>query len=206
MTERQFYKKAYQLIFIEGKTHQEVYDAEEKESRLGPESVARSISMVPSKEKYASLKGLISIFLGLIATVALIRLVVMFAFDQLGDMTISAIIFAVFLIVISPLMGVYGAMKAKPYNMAGASFFITICIVRGFFSEDFGSPAILYITLALGIGIYICGTMIPRRMRAAYTKHVVDKEKEDGKIVKRITYTFDETTRMSRKEVLKENF
>ena len=36
MTERAFYKKAYQLIFKEGQTYQQVYDEHVKESQLGP--------------------------------------------------------------------------------------------------------------------------------------------------------------------------
>lgn len=205
MTERQFYKKVYQLIFVEGKSHQEVYAAEEKESRLGPESVARTISMVPSREKYQTLKGLLTLFVGSLLALALLRIVAIFAFGQLEDMSTWNMIFAATLVVFCPLMGVLGAMQAKPTLMAMASLFVTVCIIRGFFSEDFGSDIILYVSVALGVAAYIGGTMIPRKMRVGYNREVIEKEK-DGKMVKRVTYSFDESVKMSRKEVFKENF
>ena len=205
MTERKFYKQAYQLIFKEGKTHQEVYDQFVKETKLGPESVARTLSMVPSKRKHESLKSVLMLFIGLVIGIAAIRLVVMFSTDQLEVMNIWTMIFAVLMIVGAPALAIYGSFNGKVYMFGGASFFIVCGIIRGFFSTDLGTEATQYAIIGMGVIAFILSSILPLRLRVGYEQKLIDKEKE-GKIVKRITYTFDDTKRVTRKQAFKENF
>lgn len=205
MTERQLYKKAYKFIFEEGHDHQEMYDLEHIESGLGPETVARTLSMVPSKTKYASIKGLWMTFGGTIALSAILRLIVILQNDQMDTFGTASMIFAGLLIVVAPILGIYGTFAAKPTLFGLASVTMLVGIIQGFATDDLGTSSMKYIIIVLYAAAIIMGGMIPRKLRMAYTKHVIDKEKE-GKIVKRITYTFDEEKSMSRKEIFKENF
>lgn len=205
MTERKLYKKAYKYIFEEGHTHQEMYDLEHIESGLGPESVARTISMIPSQEKYASLKVFWMSYAGIIALNAILRLVVMAIDDQFNTMDITALIFAGLLVVLAPILAFYGSFKAKPTIFGLASVLILVGLIRGLWSTDLGEDTTKFAIIGCYIIAIILGSLIPRRLRVGYTKHVVDKEK-DGKIVKRVTYSFDETKEMSRKEIFRENF
>ena len=205
MTERKLYKKAYKYIFVEGHSHQELYDQEHIESGLGPESVARTLSMIPSQEKYASLKKFWMAFAGLIVLSAVLRLVVMVLKDQFSTMDTTALIFAGILVVLAPILAVVGALTAKPTLFGLASMLMFVGLFRGLWSEDLGGDASKYTIIACYVFALVLGSLIPRRLRVGYTKHVIDKEK-DGKIVKRITYSFDEDKKMSRTEIFKENF
>ena len=206
MTERAFYKKAYTLIFKEGETHQEVYDQNVKESQLGPETVARAISMVPSKAKNESLKPFWMAFILLVVAMAVLRITTLFKFDQLADGTLSTLIFAGIVIIIVPFFGIHAAMAGKATSYSGASFLSMIALIRGFFADDFGTETTHYIYIGMAVLLLILGGMISRRLRAGYTKNLIDHEKEDGKIVKRITYSFDESKKMTRKEIFKETY
>lgn len=205
MTERQFYKKVYKQIFKEGKTHQEVYDEEVKESLLGPESVARSVSMVPSKAKYESLKGLLTLFIIMAMMFATVRLIIFLMYNQMADASLTGLIFAGFVVLLIPPITVYSVKNAKLFLFGLVSLIAVAAIIRSYFSNDFGSETLQYLMVAFGIGIFILSSIIPRKMRVSYTQKIVDKE-QDGKIVKRITYTFDESKSMTRKEIRKENF
>ncbi|MFT6502397.1 MAG: hypothetical protein ACJASQ_002523 [Crocinitomicaceae bacterium] len=206
MTERAFYKKAYQLIFKEGQTHQQVYDEHVKESQLGPETVARAVSMVPSKAKNDSLKPFWMAFIVLVIAMAGLRLMTLFQYDQLADGTVWNLIFAGLVIVIVPLFGIHAALSGKATSYSGASFFSMIAMVRGFFSDDFGTDTTHYIYAGMAVVLFVLGGLISRRLRAGYTKNIINHEKEDGKIVKRITYSFDESKKMTRKEIFKETY
>lgn len=205
MTERKLYKKAYKFIFQEGHSHQEMYDLEHIESGLGPESVARTISMIPSQEKYASLKMFWMSYASIIALSAILRVIVMALEDQFNTMDITAIIFAFLLVILAPILAFYGSFQAKPTLFGLASMLILVGLIRGLWSTDLGGDATKYAIIGCYVIAMILGSLIPRRLRVGYTKHVVDKEK-DGKIVKRVTYSFDESKKMSRKEIFKENF
>ncbi|MDC0100372.1 hypothetical protein OAI90_08785 [Crocinitomicaceae bacterium] len=206
MTERAFYKKAYQLIFKEGQTHQQVYDEHVKESQLGPETVARSISIVPSKAKNDSLKPFWMAFIVLVIAMAGLRLMILFQYNQIADGTVWNLIFSGLVIVIVPLFGIHAALSGKAYSYTGASFFSMIAMVRGFFSDDFGTDTAHCIFLGMAVVLFVLGGLISRRLRAGYTKNLIDHEKEDGKIVKRITYSFDDAKKMTRKEFFKETY
>lgn len=206
MTERAFYKKAYNLIFKEGQPHQEVYDQNVKESLLGPETVARSISMVPSKAKNESLKPFWSALIVLVIAMAALRLMAFVQNDQIATGSLWTLAFAALVIVIVPFFGIHAALSGKAYSYSGASFFSVIALTRGFFADDFGTDMMHNLYIGMAVILFILGGFISRRLRAGYTKHVVDYEKENGKFVKRITYTFDESKKMSRKEILKETY
>ena len=206
MTERAFYKKAYKLIFKEGKTHQEVYDQHVKESQLGPETVARAISMVPSKAKNESLKPFWTAFILLVVAMAVLRITTLFQYDQLVEGTLSTLIFAGIVIVIVPFFGIHAAMSGKATSYSGASLLSMIAVIRGFFAYDFGTETMHYTYIGMAVLLLILGGLISRRLRAGYTKNLIDHEKEDGKIVKRITYSFDESKKMTRKEIFKETY
>lgn len=206
MTERAFYKKAYKLIFKEDQTHQHVYDQYVKKSLLGPETVARAISMVPSKAKNESLKPFWTALIVLVIAMAGLRLTALFQYDQIATGSVWTLVFAALVILIVPFFGIHAAFSGKAYSYSGASFFSVIALTRGFFAGDFGTDMIHDIYIGMAIVLFILGGLISRRLRAGYTKHVVDHEKENGKIVKRITYTFDESKKMSRKEIFKETY
>jgi hypothetical protein len=205
MTERQFYKHAYKEIFNNRRTHQDVYDEEVKESLLGPETVARTISMTPSREKNDGLKGLWMTFIALVVIGAIMRIAIMVIYDQFSDLSITGLIFAG-LLILSPILAFIGATKAKIFFYGFTTMIITAALIRAFFSDDYGSDELRYAMAGLAVVTFVLSSIIPRRLRVGYTRHVVDKEKDSGKIVKSVSYTFDETKKMSRKEVFKENY
>ena len=206
MKERQFYKKAHKLILQEGKTHQEVYDEFVISSKLGPETVAIMLSRVPTLKKLEQLKGLFSLYLGAAIALAGLRVAVLFMENQLEDITIAGSIFAFLLIAVVPLFVFLGIKLTKPEFLGGAATFTLACLIRSFFSEDYGGDATFYAIIALSVAVMVFTSILPLRMRTGYTQHVIDKEKPDGKIVKRFTYTFDDTKKVSRMEAFKENF
>ncbi|MDX2360655.1 MAG: hypothetical protein QNK23_07600 [Crocinitomicaceae bacterium] len=204
MTKKQIRKRAYQGIYKEGRTHQEVFDEIRSEYGKDLEATAEIVSKVPSRQKQESLKIWRVVFIAVLAILIILRSLGVWALMESGGAQRSVFIIALFFGLIVPVLGIIAALTARAefYYTVGA--LLTLSILRSFGQRDIQFEPIVLIAMTPVVISIILAFVLPIKLKTKYTLRIV-KEEVNNKIVSRSECIFEDFTSPGSEDVLDTN-
>lgn len=197
LTKRELKKAAYQMIFKEGKSHQEAFDNLRKTKSIASDDLAEMIAKIASRQKLKEQYVLNYIFIGLLAVIIILRGLSIVGLGS-TDMGILSIAFLIAFIV--PGLGIYGALAGKTefYFSTGALLLITM--IRTITNQNFSNDPLNFVFAIPIVLASVLAFYLPSKLKTPYKKTIEQKE-VDGVVKPRAIYQFEEN-RFFREDLL----
>lgn len=190
MNKRKTKKAAYKLIYKENVPHQEAFDQLREQSDMGPEELAGEISATPSKQLNQSKSALWYTFIGVLATVMVLRVLGVIFISQENDLNATAMLIIILISTVVPIVGIIGAFTARMQSYRIVGILIALSTFRSFTKGELQADAPTIITYSLFIAAIALAFYIPTKLKTPYTKKAV-KTETDGKVKTRLEFTFE---------------
>jgi hypothetical protein len=180
MTKRQLRKTARIRIISEGQSHQQVYEALKDEPGFTRDEIALELCKFPSEAKRAQNRGLVGIFIGILAIIVVLRLLGTFVISESLKMNGPILLLVILIGVIAPVMGIVGAIQNRVEIYRAVGFLFVFSIFRSVKQLDTGDAMTLigFVPFVIAIGLAF---WIPERLKTPYKRSTVTETDASGK-------------------------
>lgn len=196
MNKNKIKKAAYKSIVIDKKSHQETFDELRTKSKIELADLAEIVAKIPSQMKIQETIMLRNIFIVLLGVILILRVIGVIGLMDAFSLNPGLLILALAIGVLIPVVGIYGAIKAKVEIYFVVSMLFILGIVRSGNSGGFGNVGMNLETLLVFIpfiAAIVLGFIIPKKMKSEYSKKVV-VEDVNGVSKKRLKFIFKDVT------------
>lgn len=192
MTKRELRKFAERAIEKEGRTHQETFDELNSKHIYTADKLAKTISLLASPQKRRVNSQLITIFIGMMVLLAVLRIGILALIPELivsGPIFAVALLFGLFV----PIFGIVGALKGKNGVIMSTGLLLILGVIRSFTGRDMelepSTVAILIYMAATSAFAFYLALQLKTTFKVS-----IEKETIDGKTTTRKVYTFEDST------------
>ncbi|MNJ84058.1 hypothetical protein D3C87_14980 [compost metagenome] len=197
LTKRELRKAAYQMIFKEGKSHQETFDKLRETKSMASDDLAELIAKIPSRQKLKEQNVLNYAFIGLLSAIIILRGL---SLAGLGSTDMGILSIALLIAFIVPGIGIYGALAGKTelYFSTGALLLITI--IRTITNQNFSNDPLNYVFTIPIVLASVLAFYLPSKLKTSYRK-TIERKEVDG-VVKPVAIYQSEENRFFREDLL----
>lgn len=200
MTKREIIKAGRTAIIKNGKSHQEAFDEIKEIEKVERNMLAEELAKIPSSGKLKSTVILRGIFVAALVIIIALRVLSLLAIGLNENINFALVLGILALGIIVPVVGIYGALFARPNNYFPTGILMVVSVFRSMTQGEMTANTETFIVLIPFVVAAFLAFFIPSRLKTPFKK-IVSEQFVDGKMVKRMEYVFEDT-RLKPSEVL----